>query len=188
MVRATFELSGSTFTFGALGGDPSTIASPSQWNQIATTRGVPSALRRRSSTVQLEASISIVSSPESRSARLACALSSFRESPVPRKVGRLTLASPARCGPSPSFTEGTAPVVESSPMYSLRMTQVVSGREHITQQNGEILKLRFAKQSASKGATNYLTVFVRWRSGTRTLSALRHLEGCSWTRNTATLR
>jgi hypothetical protein len=41
------------------------------------------------------------------------------------------------------------------------MTQVVSGREHITQQNGEILKLRFAKQSASKGATNYLTVFVR---------------------------
>src|SRR5215213_10462156 len=42
MVRATLELSGSTFTFGALGGDPSTITSPSQWNQIGTTRGVPS--------------------------------------------------------------------------------------------------------------------------------------------------
>src|SRR3712207_2153146 len=147
MVRATFELSGSTFTFGALGGDPSTIASSSQWNQIGTTRGVPSALRRPSSTVPLETSITIVSSPESRSATLACVLSSFRESPVPRKVRRLTLASPARRGPSPSFTQGTALVVESSPMYSLRITQVVSGREHITRQNGEILKLRCAKQS-----------------------------------------
>src|SRR3954468_17184624 len=42
MVSATFDLSGSTPTLGALGGEPSTISSPSQWNQIGTTRGVPS--------------------------------------------------------------------------------------------------------------------------------------------------
>src|SRR6185295_13887261 len=42
MLSATLELCESACTFGAFGGVPSTISLPFQWNQIGTTRGVPS--------------------------------------------------------------------------------------------------------------------------------------------------
>jgi hypothetical protein len=42
IVNATLEFWRNTFTFGAFNGVPSTISSPFQWNQMGTTRGVPS--------------------------------------------------------------------------------------------------------------------------------------------------
>src|SRR5260370_41927348 len=42
IVSATFGFFANAFTFGAAGGGPRTICLPFQWNQIGTTRGVPS--------------------------------------------------------------------------------------------------------------------------------------------------
>src|SRR5262249_10844475 len=42
MVSATLGFLAIAFSFGALGGVPSTNSRPSQWNQMGTTRGVPS--------------------------------------------------------------------------------------------------------------------------------------------------
>src|SRR5215210_2665291 len=131
----------------------------SRWRTFSS--GIPAAWRRPSSTVPLEASISIVSSPESGRARLDCALSPLRASPVPRKVRRLKPASPERCSPSPSFTVGAALVVGSSLMYALRITQEAGGREHIIQQILKRFTNRPYQQTASKDATNYLTAFTK---------------------------
>src|SRR5918992_1574428 len=49
---------------------------------------MPAASSCPRSTVPLEASISITSSPSSRTARLVCARSQFNGSPVPRKIMR----------------------------------------------------------------------------------------------------
>jgi hypothetical protein len=72
-------------------------------------------------------------------------------------------------------------------MYALRITQEAGGREHIIQRNAEILK-RFTnhpyRRIASKDATNYLIALQRQSSGTPIPSDLRHLEGCTWARNT----
>src|SRR5215213_6218483 len=80
MVRATLELSGSTFTFGALGGDPSTITSPSQWNQIGTTRGVPSrhVYASRARLVECSSSCATGSSRRDRSPHSVVISRSFR--------------------------------------------------------------------------------------------------------------
>src|ERR1700716_3671773 len=42
VLNAILELRESALTFGAFSGVPSTISLPFQWNQIGTTRGVPS--------------------------------------------------------------------------------------------------------------------------------------------------
>ncbi len=42
MVRATGEPSWMALSFGAFGGETTTTSLPFQWNQIGTTRGVPS--------------------------------------------------------------------------------------------------------------------------------------------------
>src|SRR5215212_5522801 len=90
MVRATFELSGSTFTFGALGGDPSTIASPSQWNQIGTTRGVPSCHVYASRARLVECSSSCATG-SSRRERSPCSVA------ISRSFPRYTVSLVASC-------------------------------------------------------------------------------------------
>ena len=42
IVNAAAGLTASAFSLGARGGLPKTNSSPVQWNQIGTTRGVPS--------------------------------------------------------------------------------------------------------------------------------------------------
>src|SRR5262249_46464572 len=71
IVNATFVPSRSTFILGASGNVPNTISWPFQWNQIGTTRGVPSLQLYASRAGSVDCS-SFCATGSSSSARLPC--------------------------------------------------------------------------------------------------------------------